>query len=328
MEKALVYGAGGFIGHHMVKRLKKEGYWVCGADLKFPEFAKTEADEFYRIDLREKTAQEQLLSITDFDEVYQFACWMGGAGVIFTGDNDATVMSSSLINLHLCQSLVDMACRPLVFYSSSACIYPQFNQVDPNNPNCEESTAYPAYPDSEYGWEKLFGERLYRAFERNHGIPVRIARYHNVYGPLGTWRGGKEKAPAAMCRKVAATPEGKAIEIWGDGKQTRSFLYIDDCIDATRRLMMIPGDTIPTVNIGSEEMVSIQQLLDMVMDIAKRFRAINYIEGPLGVRGRNSHNRLVKDVLGWEPQVTLREGLEKTYEWIAEQVNRHGYVGG
>lgn len=320
MKKAVVYGAGGFIGHHMVKRLKDEGYRVCGVDLKYPEFEKTKADMFYRMDLRDYSAHEEILGCEFFDEVYQYACMMGGAELIFTGDHDSQIMLSGLINLNLLRCLSTLNIKPKIFYSSSACVYPQHNQLEPDNPNCEESSAYPANPDSEYGWEKLFSERLYKSFERNHSIPVRIARYHNIYGPLGTWQGGKEKAPAAMCRKVAETANGGSISVWGDGKQTRSFLYIDDCIEATRRLMNMNGPFYPVVNIGSEEMVSINTLLNIVQVVADKVIIPQHIDGPLGVRGRNSHNKLVEELLDWEPKVSLKEGIKKTYEWIEQQV--------
>jgi nucleoside-diphosphate-sugar epimerase len=310
-------GAGGFIGSHLVKRLKREGFWVRGVDLKFPEFAETEADDFLIGDLRDQTICRE---VTDrrFDEVYQLAADMGGAGYIFTGEHDADVMhNSATINLNMVE-----ACRRRnirrVFYSSSACMYPAYNQEDPNNPNCAESSAYPAAPDSEYGWEKLFSERLYLAYGRNHGMEPRVARFHNIFGPEGTWTGGKEKSPAAMCRKVAEAKFGGEIEMWGDGSQTRSFLYIDECIDGVLRLTRSPH-TGP-FNIGSEEMVSINQLAALVMEIAGKKLSIRHIPGPTGVRGRNSDNRLIKETLGWAPSKSLRDGLEKTYAWVAEQV--------
>jgi GDP-D-mannose 3',5'-epimerase len=318
MKTALVLGAGGFIGSHLVKRLKREGFWVRGVDLKFPEFSETEADDFLIGDLRDQTICRE---VTDrkFDEVYQLAADMGGAGYIFTGEHDADVMhNSATINLNMVE-----ACRRRnvrrVFYSSSACMYPAYNQEDPNNPNCAESSAYPAAPDSEYGWEKLFSERLYLAYGRNHGMECRVARFHNIFGPEGTWTGGKEKSPAAMCRKVAETKLGGEIEMWGDGSQTRSFLYIDECLDGVLRLMRSPH-TGP-FNIGSEEMVSINQLAALVMEIAGKKLSIRHIPGPTGVRGRNSDNRLIRETLGWAPSKPLRDGLEKTYEWIADQVD-------
>ena len=315
-KTALVLGAGGFIGSHMVKRLKSEGYWVRGVDLKRPEFSKTESDEFIQGDLTDQTFCNIVTNI-EFDEIYQFAADMGGAGYIFTGDNDADVMNNSaLINLNILRNIKDY--KPKIFFSSSACMYPEHNQLDPDNPNCHEDSAYPANPDSEYGWEKLFSERLYFAYNRNYGIPVRIARYHNIFGPEGTWKGGREKAPAAICRKVAELPEeGGIIDVWGDGKQTRSFLYIDECIEATRRLM--DSDFIGPVNIGSEEMVTINKLVDTAAKVAGKKVEKNHIPGPLGVRGRNSNNDLIREKLNWDYSQTLEEGIAKTYEWIRTQ---------
>ena len=315
-KTALVLGAGGFIGSHMVKRLKSEGYWVRGVDLKYPLYSKTEADEFFQGDLTDQTFCNVVTNI-EFDEIYQFAADMGGAGYIFTGDNDADVMNNSaLINLNILRNIKDY--KPKIFFSSSACMYPEHNQLDPDNPDCREESAYPANPDSEYGWEKLFSERLYFAYNRNYGIPVRIARYHNIFGPEGTWNGGKEKAPAAICRKVAELPEkGGTIDVWGDGKQTRSFLYIDECIEATRRLM--DSDFIGPVNIGSEEMVTINQLVDTAAKVAGKKVEKNHIPGPLGVRGRNSNNDLIREKLGWDYSQTLEEGILKTYRWIRTQ---------
>ncbi len=317
MKSALVCGAGGFIGGHLVKRLKKERFWVRGVDLKHHEFAKSPTDDFVIGDLRDPVVCR---NVTDqpFDEVYQLAADMGGAGFVFTGDNDADIMhNSALINLNMIEAAYKAGAKK-IFYSSSACMYPEYNQMDPDNPKCSEDSAYPAAPDSEYGWEKLFSERLYLAFHRNYKMDIRIARFHNIFGPEGAWRDGREKAPAAFCRKVAETPDGGEIEMWGDGKQTRSFLYINECLEAMRRLM--DSDFIGPVNIGSEEMVSINQLAEMVMNIAGKKLSIKHIEGPLGVRGRNSDNRLIEQKLGWKPTQTLREGLEKTYPWIAEQV--------
>jgi len=315
-KTALVLGAGGFIGSHMVKRLKSEGYWVRGADLKYPLYSKTQADEFFQGDLTDQAFCNVVTNI-EFDEIYQFAADMGGAGYIFTGDNDADVMNNSaLINLNILRNIKDY--KPKIFFSSSACMYPEHNQLDPDNPDCHEDSAYPANPDSEYGWEKLFSERLYFAYNRNYGIPVRVARYHNIFGPEGTWRGGKEKAPAAICRKVAELPEkGGIIDVWGDGKQTRSFLYIDECIEATRRLM--DSDFIGPVNIGSEEMVSINQLVDITAKVAGKKVEKNHIPGPLGVRGRNSNNDLIREKLNWDYSQTLEEGIAKTYKWIRTQ---------
>lgn len=319
MKTALVCGAGGFIGGHLVKRLKKEGHWVRGVDLKHHEFAPTQADDFVIGDLRDPVVCR---NVTDqpFDELYQLAADMGGAGFVFSGENDADIMhNSALINLNMIEVAYQAGVKK-IFYSSSACMYPQYNQMDPDNPNCSEDSAYPANPDSEYGWEKLFSERLYLAFHRNYGMDVRIARFHNIFGPEGSWNDGREKAPAAFCRKVAETPDGGEIEMWGDGKQTRSFLYIDECLEAMRRLM--DSDFIGPVNIGSEEMVTINQLAETVMDIAGKTLTIKHIPGPLGVRGRNSDNWLISEKLGWRPQMSLREGLEKTYPWIRKQVDK------
>ncbi len=319
LKKALVCGAGGFIGSHLVKRLKSEGYWVRGVDLKHTEFSETAADDFVIGDLRDPVICKK---VTDqpFGEVYQLAADMGGAGFVFSGDNDADIMhNSALINLHMIEAAYSAGIGK-IFYSSSACIYPEYNQMDPDNPKCSEDSAYPAAPDSEYGWEKLFSERLYLAFNRNHGMTVRIARFHNIFGPEGSWNDGREKAPAAMCRKVAETENGGEMEMWGDGKQTRSFLYTEDCLDAVRRHM--DSDFIGPVNIGSEEMVTINGLAETVMDIADKKLTIKHIEGPLGVRGRNSDNNLIREKLDWEPRYTLRQGLEITYPWIRKQVIR------
>lgn len=317
MRTALVCGAGGFIGGHLVKRLKEEGMWVRGVDLKRHEFERSAADEFVVGDLRDPYLVRQVLD-RPFDEVYQLAADMGGAGFVFTGENDADIMhNSGMINFNVLD-----ACRKnnigRVFYSSSACMYPAYNQTDPDNPNCEESSAYPAAPDSEYGWEKLFSERLYLAYARCYGITVRIARYHNIFGPEGTWTGGREKAPAALCRKIAEAPDGGAIEIWGDGKQTRSFLYVSECVEGTIRLMRSSFEE--PVNIGSNEMVTINQLADSIMQIAGKRLGKRNIPGPLGVRGRNSDNRLIEKKLGWKPSQSLSRGLELTYAWIERQV--------
>jgi GDP-D-mannose 3',5'-epimerase len=321
---ALVCGAGGFIGGHLVRRLKGEGYWVRGVDLKAHEFSQLPADDFRLGDLRDPEFCRDVVD-RDFDEVYQLAADMGGAGFIFTGDNDAAVMhNSATINLNMLE-----ACRlkkiGRIFYSSSACIYPERNQRDPDNPNCAEDTAYPAAPDSEYGWEKLFSERLYFSYFRNYGIEVRVARFHNIFGPEGTWTGGREKAPAAVCRKVAQASDGGEIEIWGDGRQTRSFLYIEECLEGVRRLVQSTDFRGP-VNVGSEEMVTINGLVDMVGDIAGKKITVRHIEGPLGVRGRNSDNRLIREKLGWAPSRPLRDGMEKTYAWISGQVKKSGAV--
>jgi nucleoside-diphosphate-sugar epimerase len=340
-KKALVLGAGGFIGSHMVKRLKSEGYWVRGVDLKHPEFSETEADEFVQGNLCDVDFVRRVLEykgdrgnfynsvpyryIQCFDEIYQFAADMGGAGFVFTGENDADIMHNSVqINLNVleCQRKMNEEKgknTTKIFYSGSACMYPEYNQLDPDNPDCREESAYPADPDSEYGWEKLFSERLYLAYNRNHGIPVRIARYHNIFGPEGTWDGGREKAPAAICRKVAYLPEvGGAIEVWGDGEQTRSFLYIDECIEATRKLM--DSNFMGPVNIGSEEMVTINQLVDTVAEVSDKIVSKIHIHGPLGVRGRNSNNDLIREKLGWDYYQSLEEGIRKTYYWIEDQI--------
>ena len=358
---ALVLGAGGFIGSHMVKRLRSEGYWVRGVDLKYPEFSETEANEFIQGDLRNVDFVRRVIQfkgyqgnffnevpyrlVEPFDEIYQFAADMGGAGFVFTGENDADIMHNSVsINLNVLEEQRKLnetfdgvkkgwteANRPKlewktkIFYSGSACMYPEHNQLDPENPDCRESTAYPANPDSEYGWEKLFSERLYLSYNRNHNMPVRIARYHNIFGPEGTWKGGREKAPAAICRKVAYVPQsGGSIEVWGDGKQTRSFLYIDECIEATRRLM--DSEFIGPVNIGSEEMVSINELVDITARVANKVVTKVYdLTAPRGVMGRNSNNDLIKEKLGWEYSMTLEEGIRKTYGWISWEASKEIY---
>lgn len=313
----MVCGAGGFIGGHIVRQLKREGFWVRGVDIKFHEHAATEADDFAIGDLRDQAFCKSIVDCR-FDEVYQLAADMGGAGYIFTGENDANVMhNSATINLNMLDTLHKRNVSR-VFYSSSACMYPEHNQLDPDNPNCAEDSAYPANPDSEYGWEKLFSERLYLAYARNFGMEARVARYHNIFGPEGTWVGGKEKAPAAICRKIALAKNGDSIEIWGDGKQTRSFLYVDECVEGTLRLTR--SNFAGPVNIGSDEMVTINQLVDLVADIAGKSISKNHIPGPLGVRGRNSDNHLIKQKLGWAPSASLRSGLEKTYAWIEQQV--------
>jgi len=351
MKKALVLGAGGFIGNHLVTRLKKEGYWVRGVDLKYPEFQKnSDADDFIVGDLTDRSFVEEIIYTgrsydqpaqyrEQFDEIYQLAADMGGAGYIFSGENDANVMQNSAsINLNVLRCLVEQKDyvsnewysksrqipytikNPKIFYSSSACMYPEHNQLDPNNPNCSEESAYPANPDSEYGWEKLFSERLYLAYNRNYNTPVRIARFHNIYGPLGTWTGGKEKAPAAICRKVLLSSDNGEIEIWGDGEQTRSFLYIDECIEGIRRLM--ESDFLGPVNIGSEEMVTINQLVDFAEKAGnKKLKRVYKLDAPLGVRGRNSDNKLIKEKIGWEPNFPLIDGIERTYNWISKQIN-------
>jgi nucleoside-diphosphate-sugar epimerase len=319
MKTALVCGAGGFIGSHLVKRLKRDGLRVRGVDIKRPDYSETGADEFVIGDLRDRAVCQAVID-GDFDEVYQLAADMGGAEYLFTGDNDAEVMlNSATINVN-----VLAACRRRsigrLFFSSSACIYPVRNQDDPDQPVCSEDTAYPAEPDSEYGWEKLFAERLFLAHRRNFGMSVHVARYHNIFGPEGPWHGGKEKAAAAICRKVALASDGDAIEVFGDGQQTRSFLYIDDCVEGTTRL--VRSDFAGPVNIGSEHMVSLSQLVDLVADIAGKRIKKNYVPGPVGVRGRNSDNRLLREKLRWSPQIELRSGLERTYQWVERQVRQ------
>ena len=351
MKKCLVLGAGGFIGSHMVRRLKSEGAWVRGVDLKEPDFSKSAADEFVTGDLRDVDFVRRVIQykgeqgnffnsipnylIETFDEIYQFAADMGGAGYIFTGEHDAEIMhNSASINLNLLEEVRKLNesygtkwnSRPLenrnttkIFYSSSACMYPEHNQLDPNNPDCRENSAYPANPDSEYGWEKLFSERLYLSYHRNYGIPVRIARYHNIYGPEGTWFGGREKAPAAICRKVAYAGLADTIEVWGDGNQTRSFLYIDECIEATRRIM--DSDCTEPLNIGSEEMVTINELVRITAKVANKSIGRDHVDVPhTGVRGRNSNNDLIREKLGWDYSMPLEEGIRKTYNWIMGQI--------
>jgi GDP-D-mannose 3', 5'-epimerase len=319
-KAALVCGAGGFIGHHLVKRLKHEGFWVRGTDLKFPRFSETEADDFMIGDLRDPYFVGHVID-RRFDEIYQLAADMGGAGYIFTGEHDADVMhNSASINLNILHAAYTRN-NKRIFYSSSACMYPEHNQLDPDNPNCAEQSAYPAAPDSEYGWEKLFSERLYLAYGRNHGVDVRIARYHNIFGPEGSWNDGREKAPAAVCRKVAMATNGGEVEIWGDGKQTRSFLYIDECLEGTLRLMR--SDFSGPVNIGSDEMVTIDRLVDLVAGIAGKSIKKRHIDGPTGVRGRNSDNRLISEKLKWSPSTVLVDGLRPTYAWISRQVMRN-----
>jgi GDP-D-mannose 3',5'-epimerase len=332
-KTALVLGGGGFIGGHLAKRLKDEGFWVRIVDIKEKhEYWNHEdiCDEYISGDLRDSMLVSKVMmspnqtsesdKVNSFDEVYQLAADMGGAGYIFTGNNDANVMhNSAMINLNVAYEASKKSAKR-VFYSSSACMYPEHNQLDPNNPNCEESSAYPANPDSEYGWEKLFSERLFLAFMRNYNLDVRIGRFHNIFGPMGTWTGGKEKAPAAMCRKAAETSNGGEIEVWGDGQQTRSFLYIDECVEAVLRFMRQEEFTGP-VNIGSEEMVTINQLAEMAINLSGKQITIKNVPGPLGVRGRNSDNRLYKEKMGWEVSTPLIEGLSETFNWINKQVN-------
>lgn len=331
MKKALVLGAGGFIGSHMVKRLKKENFWVRGVDLKYPEYAETAADNFIKGDLRDPQLVKQVMSDQQWDEVYQFAADMGGAGFVFTGENDADIMhNSAMINLNVTHQAAQDKNTASIFYSSSACMYPEHNQLDPDNPNCVEESAYPADPDSEYGWEKLFSERVFFAFMRNYGIKVRVARYHNIFGPEGTWDGGREKAPAAMCRKAALAKNGDSIEVWGPGTQTRSFLYIDECIEATIRFMR--GDFIGPVNIGSEEMIAMNDFARMAIEVSGKNLDIYNIQGedfekkyghkcPIGVNGRNSDNSLYYEKIGWKVSEPLIEGMRKTFDWINKQIH-------
>jgi GDP-D-mannose 3',5'-epimerase len=322
-KTALVCGAGGFIGGHLVNRLKDEGYWVKGVDLKENEYGNDRADEFVVGDLRDYRICKSLFE-RKIDEVYQLAADMGGAGYIFTGEHDAEVMhNSATINLNMVEAS-RLNNVEKIFYSSSACMYPEYNQLDPDNPKCSEESAYPAAPDSEYGWEKLFSERLYLAYNRNYGMEVRIARFHNIFGPQGTWNGGKEKAPAAVCRKVAEADNGGEVEIWGDGKQTRSFLLVTECVEAIRRLMN--SDFTGPVNVGSEEMVTINQLVSMVAKVAGKDIRIKNIAGPTGVRGRNSDNKLIREKLNWEPSQPLADGLAKTYKWIQQKVYENASV--
>lgn len=317
MKSSLVLGGGGFIGSHLVKRLKKEGFWVRGVDVKYPEFSETEADDFVIGDLRDTNLVKSVID-RKFDEVYQLAADMGGAGYVFTGENDANILhNSAMINLNVVDCCYKRNINN-IFYSSSACMYPDYNQKDPENPKCSEDSAYPAQPDSEYGWEKLFSERIYLAYNRNYAMNIKVARYHNIFGPEGTWQGGREKAPAALCRKVAVANSGEKINVWGDGEQTRSFLYIDECIEATVRLMR--SDFCGPVNIGSEEMVSINNLAKLIIKISNKNLGISNVEGPTGVRGRNSDNKLISDKLGWAPNCSLNEGLVSTYTWISKQV--------
>ena len=319
MKSALVLGAGGFIGSHLVKSLSDENFFVRGVDLKYPDFWDTYADDFIVGDLRDPAICEKSFD-RKFDEVYQLAADMGGAGFVFSGENDADIMhNSALINLNVVEACVKVKAKK-IFYSSSACMYPERNQLDPDNPNCAEDSAYPAEPDSEYGWEKLFSERFYLAASRNYGLDIRIARFHNIFGPEGSWVDGREKAPAAICRKVAEATDGGEIEIWGDGEQTRSFLYIDECCEAVRRLMQ--SEYKLPINIGSDEMITINKLAEMAMEISSKKLSIKHIPGPLGVRGRNSDNNLIKKELGWAPSAPLFDGLKITFDWISRQLEQ------
>jgi nucleoside-diphosphate-sugar epimerase len=317
MKKVLVCGAGGFIGNHLVNRLKQEGFWVCGVDLKLPQFSKTAADNFLLGDLRNQQFCKTTFE-THYEYVYQLAADMGGAGYIFSGENDADVMyNSALINLNVLNLCKEKGVKK-IFYSSSACVYPVYNQQDPDNPKCNEDSAYPAQPDSEYGWEKLFSERLYLSYNRNYNLQVHIARFHNIFGTESVWQGGKEKAPSALCRKIALAKNGDTIEVWGDGKQTRSFLFIDECIDGIQKLMQ--SKWTGPVNIGSEELISINHLAEMIIEISGKKLQVKNISGPTGVRGRNSDNKLIVEKLKWKPSLSLKAGIEKTYRWIEEEI--------
>jgi len=322
MKKVLVCGAGGFIGVHLVNSLKNQGYYVIGADLRYPEFSHTNADEFHIVDLRNQEQVSNLIT-KDLYEIYQLAADMGGAGYIFTGDNDANIMyNSSIINLNILREMVEKGINR-IFYSSSACMYPEHNQIDPNNPLLSEESAYPANPDSEYGWEKLFSERLFLSFAKNYGIRVRIARFHNVFGPESSWTGGKEKSPAAICRKIAETTTGE-IEVWGPGTQTRSYLYIDECIVGIKKI--VDGEYEYPLNLGSERMISINELAMLVGRLTNKNIKIKNVTGPIGVNGRTSHNKLIKEKLNWSPPDNLEDGLLKTYKWILEQVEKNNEI--
>ena len=318
MKNILVCGAGGFIGNYLVDSLKQQGHYVVGVDLKYPLYSNTNADRFYKLDLRNYDSVKMIFNNYDFDEVYQLAADMGGAGYIFVGDNDADIMhNSASININVLDLMRKKNVKK-IFYSSSACMYPEHNQLDPNNPLLSEDSAYPANPDSEYGWEKLFSERLYLTFARCYNIDVRVARFHNVFGPNGSWNNGKEKAPAALCRKVALAKDGDEIEVWGPGTQTRSFLFIDECIEGIHRIM--ESNCRVPVNLGSERMISINDLVMLIASIANKQVSIKNIPGPMGVMGRNSDNRLIKELVGWTPDENLEEGLKKTYSWVAGQI--------
>lgn len=318
MKKILVCGAGGFIGSHLVTSLKSQGHFVVGVDLKAPEYSTTTADEFYIKDLRHYDSVEYLFGIHHYDEVYQLAADMGGAGYIFTGEHDADIMhNSAMINLNVLDCMREYSVKR-VFYSSSACMYPAHNQTEPDTPLMSEDSAYPANPDSDYGWEKLFSERLYMAYARNHGIEARIARFHNIFGPQGCWNNGREKAPAALCRKVAMADDNGIVEIWGPGNQTRSFLFIDECIDGIHRIMA--SDCTVPLNLGSTRMISINELVLLIASLTNKHVTIKNIDGPVGVMGRNSDNKLIKELINWAPDEDLEAGLSKTYAWIIEQL--------
>jgi GDP-D-mannose 3', 5'-epimerase len=317
-KKVLVCGAGGFIGTHLVKSLKDQGHYVIGVDLKYPEYTETSADEFYQYDLRDQQLVAKILT-SDLDAIYQLAADMGGAGYIFTGENDADIMhNSATINLNIANEMVVKGIKN-VFYTSSACMYPSHNQEDPDNPLLSEDSAYPANPDSDYGWEKLFSERVFLAYARNHGLQVRIARLHNVFGPLGAWNNGKEKSPAALCRKIAQADEGSNIEVWGPGTQTRSFLFIDECIEGIHKIMA--SEYSQPLNLGSERMISINDFVLLISKIANKSVGIKNIPGPQGVMGRNSHNKLINNVIGWAPPDNLEHGIKITYNWIKGNLN-------
>lgn len=318
MKKILVCGGGGFIGTHLVEKLKEQGNYVIAADLHYPLYSETVADEFYIMDLREQENVRRLIT-SDIDEIYQLAADMGGAGYIFTQEHDADIMHNSCqINLNVLDEMVKKKVKR-IFYSSSACMYPAYNQEDPDNPLCSEDSAYPADPDSEYGWEKLFSERLYMTYEKNYGITARIARFHNIFGPRGSWNNGKEKAPAALCRKVAMCEDGGTVEVWGPGNQTRSFLYIDECVEGMQKIMA--SDYNKPLNLGSTRMISINQLVFLIAKVVGKTVSIKNVDGPRGVMGRNSDNKLIKETINWTPDENLEAGLEKTYAWIKEQIN-------
>ena len=319
MKKILVCGAGGFIGSHLVETLKKQGHYIIGADLKYPLYNKTVADEFYLIDLRNQLDVGKLVT-SDINEIYQLAADMGGAGYVFTGEHDADIMHNSvMINLNILNEMQKKGVKN-VFYSSSACMYPDHNQTDPNNPLLSEDSAYPANPDSEYGWEKLFSERLYMSYARNYNLRVRIARFLIMFGPLGSWNNGKEKSPAAMCSKVAMCKDGDTIDVWGPGTQTRSFLFIDECIEGIQRIMKSDYDK--PINLGSTRMISINNLVLLIAKMNGKNVNIRNIDGPIGVMGRTSDNQLIKEVIGWVPEENLESGLIKTYAWISEQIQK------
>jgi GDP-D-mannose 3', 5'-epimerase len=319
MKKILVLGAGGFIGTHLVTYLKSQGYYVIGADLKLPKFSTSDADEFVIADLTIPENVDRLVT-EEIYEIYQLAADMGGAGYVFTKVHDADIMRSNVrINLNVIDAAVKNSVKR-IFYSSSACVYPEYNQLDPANPVCTEHSVYPADPDSEYGWEKLFSERLFLTHARNYGLRVRIARFHNIFGPLGSWNDGREKAPAATCRKVAMSEYGDSVDVWGPGTQTRSFLYIDECLEGIARIMA--SDCEVPVNLGSTRSISINDLTQLVATLANKTVHINNIPGPIGVMGRVSDNTLIRNQLDWEPKDTLEYGLLQTYRWIQSELRK------